>query len=298
MDTGNLAAAENALREIADRREESREQLAFDPALRRRWFADNLAVYRKLLWIAAQRNDSELALNSAERLRARALLDELNWRKVDIGPHLAGPIQERLEALRVARRETYALLQQAIGCGASADVIRGLYLPIRGTYLPIRGAYLPIRGTEPSDGTAVSADLVELRQRLEALSREEAALEAAVREMVPSFAQAAQQQVLDAQELSQRVAQMPDLAVLEYTLCEDGLVVIALRAGQSPQLAHIAIPPDELLSRLEGFRTASKGGVMRSMLWQASCIPFLSRPWNRLSRVPLDCGSSPRERCN
>lgn len=249
LQTGNLAVTQNALIEVVKRREQSREQLAFDPLLRRQWFADNLQAYRTLLRIAALRNDPELALTCAEQMRARALMDELNWRKVEIGAHLTGPLRERLENLRAARRETCALLQRVLGTGAAEP-------DLRAPYIPIRGAYIPIRGLGENQQPATAEEVTKLRERLHLLAREEAALEAAVREAVPSYAAASQQEVPEASDLIQRATADTARVVLEYTLCDEGIVVVGLRGAQMPQVLYIEQSAQSLLQRVGDFRAA------------------------------------------
>ena len=105
LQAGDLDAARAALIDIIARQESKRDQLAFDPTLRQQWFADNLGPYRKLMRVAALRNDPALALSCAERMRSRALIDQLAWRKTDMGVKLPKETQDRLQALRVMRKE-------------------------------------------------------------------------------------------------------------------------------------------------------------------------------------------------
>ncbi|MEN6549887.1 MAG: hypothetical protein ABFE07_27915, partial [Armatimonadia bacterium] len=112
--SGDLPAAEKALLQQISRLEAKREQLAFDRLLRQQWFADNLGPYRKLLRVAVLENKAPLALWVGERMRGRALQDQLAWQKVDLGVRLPQKVRARLEGLRKARRETYALLQQVM----------------------------------------------------------------------------------------------------------------------------------------------------------------------------------------
>jgi hypothetical protein len=83
--TGDLVTAEQALLDVIERLETKREALAFDRVLRQSWFADNLGPYQKLLRVEALRGDPARALWIAEKMRARALTDQLAWQKVDMG---------------------------------------------------------------------------------------------------------------------------------------------------------------------------------------------------------------------
>ncbi|NDK16784.1 MAG: hypothetical protein GW911_32550, partial [Armatimonadetes bacterium] len=80
LGSGNLGSTKQALQDLVKQQEAKRERLAFDPLLRQQWFADNLSTYRKLLTVAAKMDDAPLALETAEKLRSRALLDQLAWR--------------------------------------------------------------------------------------------------------------------------------------------------------------------------------------------------------------------------
>ena len=173
IQSGDLPAARAALLDLVQQGEAKRERLAFDPLLRQQWFADSLGPYRKLLWVAAKEGDATLALSCAERMRSRALWEQLAWRKVDLGVRLPKAVQDRLQALREMRRETYALLQQATGAEAGGGE-RGAYMPIRGLYLPIRGP-LDEQPAPPADCQT------RLKTMLTSLAQEETALESAIR---------------------------------------------------------------------------------------------------------------------
>ncbi|MBI3922267.1 MAG: hypothetical protein HY318_12680, partial [Armatimonadetes bacterium] len=88
LGSGNLAGAKQALLARVNQQEAQRDRLAFDPLLRQQWFADNLSSYRKLLSVAAKQEDAMLALGCAERMRSRALSDQMAWRKVDMAVRL------------------------------------------------------------------------------------------------------------------------------------------------------------------------------------------------------------------
>lgn len=236
LSSGDLATAETTLLQAIGRLGAKRDQLAFDPLLRQQWFADNLGPYRKLLWVAARRENASLALWYGEKMRARALTDQLAWQKVDMGVRLPKDLQQRLAVLREARTQTYALLQRAMGGEqlSSGDV--------RGAYLPIRGAYMPIRGTLLGDKPLTDADLTELRGLLDTLAKEEAA-----------YAEA-YSQTPAGDELVKAVAPQTDLVVLHYTLCDEGLVVVGMRGGQKPRVALIPVKGEDLWQQIGQFR--------------------------------------------
>ncbi|MEN6642023.1 MAG: hypothetical protein ABFE08_06220, partial [Armatimonadia bacterium] len=163
---GDLNTAETAFLDIIDRLESKREALAFDRILRQQWFADNLRPYQRLLRVEAMRKDPGMALWIAEKMRARALADQMAWQKVDLQVAVAPEVRERLKALREMRTKTYGLLQRAMG----GERLTGI--DVRGAYMPIRGAYLPIRGPLLGDQALSEADLKELRGLLDTLAKE------------------------------------------------------------------------------------------------------------------------------
>jgi len=260
---GDLETAKAALIQVVNRTEAKREQLAFDPVLRQHWFADNIGPYRKLMRVSAETNDPLLALSCAERMRARALVDQLAWQKVDMAVNLAPETQERLAQLRAMRDEAYGLLQQALGGGKPAveteDDLRGKYMPIRGQYMPIRGMYMPIRGPLDQDVSASEADIAHLKELLDKLAGEEAAIESAVREAVPAYEMASATRVPSGQEIADAVAAHPGLGVLHYTFTDQGLSVVAMGPGGGPKVAHIDVTGDALWERI---------GKFREMIWE------------------------------
>jgi CHAT domain-containing protein len=257
--TGDLTGASKALHEIIDRLEAKREALAFDPVLRQQWFADNLGPYRKLLRVEARRQNAAEALWCAEKMRARALTDQLAWQKVDLGVRLPPELQERLRGLREMRTKTYALLQRAMGGEQlTGSDVRGAYMPVRGSYLPIRGAYLPIRGGL-DDQPLTEADLAELRGLIDGLQKEEAALAGAIREQVPAYAAASDAPVLTGTRLIEKVLAYKDLVLLHYTLCDDGLVVVACGPGSRPKVVLIPVKGDDLWQQI---------GQLRQDIWE------------------------------
>ena len=221
LDRGDLTTARGALTELVGREEGKRQRLAFDPLLRQQWFADSLGCYRRLLRVAALQHDPLLALDCAERMRSRALLDQLAWRKVDMALRLPPGLRGRLAALREARRQAYALLQQALGSPASGDG-EG------------RGIYIPIRGPLESDQPSALGDAAGLRVLIESLAQEEAALESAVREAVPAYQAAAGTPIPTGGDVKRALARDPSLLVLEYTLSDQGVVLLGLRSGRTP----------------------------------------------------------------
>jgi CHAT domain-containing protein len=263
LKAGDLDAARAAYTDIVNRSEERREQLAFDPALRQQWFADNIGPYRKLLRVVALQEDPAMALSVAERMRSRALQDQLSWQKVDLGLRLSPADQDRLAELRGLREQAYGQLQWALGGGkpevetaATGEDKRGKYMPIRGSYMPVRGSYMPIRGPLDNSPAATSEDIAALKGTLTKLAQEETALEGAIRESVPAYAEACNTAIPSGEELIAEVAKHPDLAVLEYTLCDDGVVVVALGPGGEPQVEHIALSADKLWEQIGSLRQA------------------------------------------
>ena len=252
---GDLPTQKRVLLQICARQEAKRDRLAFDPLLRQQWFASTLRPYRKLLSVAARTNDALLALDCGERMRSRALADQLAWRKVDMAVRLPAALQQRLTALRDARRQAYGMLREAMGGSASEDDSRGTYIPIRGSYIPIRGSYIPIRGPL-EDGKPANVDPAKLKALLAALAKEEAALESAIREAVPAYRMAAGAQIPAASVLDLRARRERGRVVLEYTLAEDGIVVVALAAGFQPLVRWLPLKPDEAAGKVERFRTA------------------------------------------
>jgi len=249
LEQRNWVKAERALMDLVNAQEAKRERLAFDPLLRQQWFADNLSPYRRLLRVAAQLPDPLLALSCAERMRSRALTDQLAWRKVDMRVGLPRELAQRLEALRAMRAEAYGLLQRTLG--ASEDVLGD---ESRGFYIPIRGFYIPIRGPLAERKAVTEAEAARLKELLEQLAREESALESAIRESVPAYAMASQVQIPPGDQLAQAVSKQPGLAVLHYTLCDEGLALVGLRGGQPPQVVLVSETGDALREQVAKFR--------------------------------------------
>ncbi|MEN6644598.1 MAG: CHAT domain-containing protein, partial [Armatimonadia bacterium] len=246
--TGDYATAETALLDIIDRLEAKREALAFDRILRQQWFGDNLGPYQKLLRLHAVRKNAAGALWVAEKMRARALADQMAWQKVDLQVAVAPEVRERLKALREMRTKTYGLLQRAMG----GEQLTGA--EVRGAYMPIRGAYLPIRGSLQGDQALSEADLKELRGLLDTLAKEEAALASAVREEVPAYAEASNAPVLTGTRLIEKITAQKDLALLHYTLCDEGLAVVACGPGARPKAALIPMKGEDLWQQIGRFR--------------------------------------------
>jgi len=245
LESGDLQTARQALLALVEQEEAKRERLALDPLLRQQWFADSLGPYRKLLKVAALQRDAALALDCAERMRSRALLDQLAWRKVDMGVKLDKPTQERLGALRETRRLAYGLLQRAMGGGSAvlSEDERGLYMPIRGLYMPIRG---PLDETKP----ITDEETTQLKAFIEKLGAEEAALESAIREAVPAYQRASQTPIPTAEELSRVLARDFGLAALEYTLSDEGVVLVGMRGAKPPKIVVIPEKGDALWERI------------------------------------------------
>ena len=244
LDEGDLPAARSKLLEICNRHEAERDRLAFDPQLRQRWFADSLGPYRQLLRVAALQNDPALALSCAERMRSRALADELAWQKVDLATGLPAELRTRLENLRTMRTETYALLQRVTGGGAGGA--------------GNRGEYLPIRGLLPDDKPVTAADAPKLKALLGKLATEEAALESAIREAVPAYAAAAATPIPAADAMALQVQDQGDLVLLEYTFSDQGLVVVAI-GPHGGKVASLSQTAEQLWERV---------GKLRQAIWE------------------------------
>ena len=238
LDEGDLPAARTKLLEICNRREGQRDRLAFDPSLRQQWFADSLGPYRQLLRVAALQNDPALALSCAERMRSRALADQLAWQKVDLTVGLPAELRARLEHLRTTRTETYALLQRVTASGSGGG--------------GLRGEYLPIRGLVPDDKPVMAGDAPRLKELLGKLATEEAALESVVREAVPAYAAAASTAIPAADDLARSVHEQSGLAVLEYTFSDQGLVVVGIgpATGKVVRIPQTASQMWECIGRL------------------------------------------------
>lgn len=256
---GDLDAARAAYTDIVNRSEERRQQLAFDPQLRQQWFADNIGPYRKLLRIVALQQDPAMALSVAERMRSRALQDQLAWQKVDMGLRLSPEDQQRLAQLRGLREQAYGQLQWALGGSKPQSDEADVTEDKRGAYMPIRGRYMPIRGPLDNSPAATSEDIAALKVMLSRLAQEETALESAIRESVPAYAQACEITIPTGEELAAEVARHQDLGVLEYTLCDDGVAVVAMGPGGPPRVEHIALNADDLWEQI---------GKLREAIWE------------------------------
>lgn len=274
MDAGDLDAAEKALTDIVNASEVQRGQLAFDPLLRQQWFADHLSAYRRLLKVAALKGNAHLALTCAEGMRARALIDQLAWRKVDMEIGASPEMREQLSALRKQRHEVYSLLRQATGGGVDPEVdlltSRGVYMPTRGT-----GLFLPTMGPT---GAAPPVDAVELRRRLDQLAHDESACQAAVREYVPAYGFVDRLRILPSEEVAKAVGEVRGLAALEYTLCEGGIVVVALQAKVAPKVALIQVSADDLKSRIHKAREAIRNRTAATYVETGALYDLLIAP--------------------
>ncbi|HUS81146.1 MAG TPA: CHAT domain-containing protein, partial [Armatimonadota bacterium] len=247
LETDDLPAAQEALTDVIDRIERQRQRLAFDPLLRQRWFADNITPYRQLTRVTALQDDAELALGCGERMRGRALLDQLAWKQVDLQVALPPQLSQRIAQLRTARQQAYELLARVMGGSAGTDT--------RGAYMPIRGLYMPVRGGLDEGAPVTDADVARLRAMLDGLAAEEAALEGAVREQVPAYARAASLTIPSGAQIAAEVAKHPGLAVLEYTFADQGLAVVALAGGKT-RVELIDCDRDTLYEQIGRFREA------------------------------------------
>lgn len=247
LECGDLDAARTALLDLINQAEGQRERLAFDPRLRQQWFADNIGPYRQLMRVAQLQGDAELAPACAERMRGRALLDQLAWKKVDMQVALPPQLAGRMALLRSARQQAYELLARVMGGSAEGDA--------RGAYMPIRGLYMPVRGGLDQGAPVTDADVARLRGMLDQLAAEEAALEGAIREQVPAYGRAASQSIPTGAEIGAAVARHEGLAVLEYTFADQGLAVVALSGGQA-RVELIECDRDALYEQIGHFREA------------------------------------------
>ncbi|MBI3922261.1 MAG: CHAT domain-containing protein [Armatimonadetes bacterium] len=66
-----------------------------------------------------------LALGCAERMRSRALSDQMAWRKVDMAVRVPKALQKRFDYLRTQRQQVYALLQQTTGLPTCSTLLTG-----------------------------------------------------------------------------------------------------------------------------------------------------------------------------
>lgn len=76
---------------------------------------------------------------------------------------------------------------------------------------------------------------------------------AALRETYPGYAEACGS-IPSAEALIGTLSSEPDLAVLHYTLCDDGLVVVGLRPGAPAKVALIPLKGDDLWQQIGQFR--------------------------------------------
>jgi len=217
LEAGDAATQLQALLDLARRREAQRAHLAFNPNERQRWFANNLWVYRKLLRLSATAQNVKYAFTVAEYMRARSLLDELAWRKVELGAAVPPALSAKLAALSAERTATLALLDA------------------------------PASPTVPGAPAALAAQLATLAQR-------EAALETAVRDAVPAFRIASASTTIDPQQLWTTISNDPTRAVLQYTLVDDGVVVVAFHGAMPPKVVFLPITGDALWEQVGRFR--------------------------------------------
>jgi CHAT domain-containing protein len=119
--------------------------------------------------------------------------------------------------------------------------------------------YMPIRGPLDAGKPASAEEVAKLRTLLKQLASEETALESAIRESVPAYAMASQVRLPEGEERARAITRDPAVAVIEYTLCDEGLVVVGLRGGKSPKVALIPVTGDELWHRI---------GKLRELIWK------------------------------
>lgn len=221
--TKNTEVAKQALLDLIKAEEAQRGALAYDPHLRTEWFADHLQPYQQLLELCGETGDGPTALWCGEAMRGRALLDELAWRKLDLANGLPEPQRQRCEALRTQRAAVHAQLQALTTHTSGAGDSRFIFVPSRG------GA----------PEAALDPEARRLQQQLEALDKEEAALEAAVRESVPAYRRAADVKIPASPVLK---AMLPaDTALLEFTLTQDGLVGVAVAPARASTVGSVTV---------------------------------------------------------
>lgn len=271
LETGDLPSAKRALLDLVRQQEAKRERLAFDPLLRQQWFAENLGSYRKLLQVCAQLDDAPTALWCAERMRARALADQLSWRKVDLCVRLPKAVRQRFEKLREKRRAAYNLLRKVSGMAPVEDTALGM--PAAAS----RGFSIPIRSLLDQEQKVTTEDEARLREMLAELAKEEAALESVIREGIPEYRLAAKAVDPSPQELLQAIP--ASLGVLEYTLTEAGVVAVAVGPGHGAVVKALAVTPDQLqggVSRLRQYLIRRRGDLdQRAADWYRKLVePF------------------------
>jgi len=206
----------DALLDMARRREKQRAALAYDPTVRQQWFSDNLWVYKRLLSVSAKDNNAQYAFAIAEYMRGRTLHDELTWCKVELGAVVPPALKVKLDALKKERAALQPQLEQ--------------------------------------DTTLSTAAAAALQTRLAALAQQEASLQALVRDAVPAFRRAEESTQIDPPAIWNKVRAATDRAVLQYTLVDDGVVVVAFHGAKPPLVAFIPVTGDALWTQIGQFR--------------------------------------------
>ncbi len=253
---GQTNLAINALLDVVEAQERKRDRLAFDPLLRRKWFAGNLAVYRRLLDLCAQTHDAKLALWTGERMRARALMDQLAWRKLDFTVNLPPSLRQRAERLRAKREEVGQLLRR-LGSPVGEKESPGE---------PSRA--IPLRGETP----LTSADLAKLRALVAEVGEEEASLEAVIREQVPAYREASRVENADPNTLVRRLP--AKTAVLELTVTDQAVVGLAIGPQRQMVVRQLDIKAAELAKEVTDAREAVVG---RGRQWQEALSKWHQR---------------------
>ena len=224
--------------------------------------------------MAAKQEDALLALGCAERMRSRALSDQLSWRKVDMAVRLPKKLQKQFDDLREQRKQVYALLQQTTGLPTDTeeDQTRGAYIPIRGVYIPIRGPLDQAQKVTPEDEKR-------LKSLLQDLAKQEAALESVVREAVPAYRMASQPQIPTETQLIQSARLIRGCAVLEYTLTDEGVVGVAVAPGFHPFVKLLPVKREELSDGIVRFRQSLQERDAKIKACTQSFYKFLVTPF-------------------
>jgi len=179
------------------------------------YFADRLAPYRERMALALDAGDTTLALELAERSKARTLADILATGRLDIGKSLT-PDERRKE------REIDVAL-----------------------------AALNAKIRRQAPGTAGAAGL---RERLERKRREREALEAGLYAAHPEVAtDRGESAPLSAGEIA-RLADVTGAAILDYVVGAKATWVFVLRPGAAPKVISIPIDSSDLKKRADELR--------------------------------------------
>lgn len=267
VETQDPATAKTTLLGIIAQDEAKRDRLPPQPDIRTQWFASHLWAYQKLLDLCASTGDGKLALWCGEQMRSRALLDELAWRAVDLAVALPPAVQTTFDHLREERAEVWSQIRALTEVDEGAAASGGS-----------RFVFVPVRGPGQTTELAADPELAKLQARLDALTRREAALEAAVRSAVPAYRRACEQKPLTADEL---LARLPaDTAVLELTFTQNDVVGVAFGADRQPVVRALGMTPSQAIE---------EAADLRGLLTQRSAeFGSEAKRWYRQLVAPLE----------